>query len=430
MLEGWSKLDPTPAWLKDEIELFVATKIALYVGEEKKPRLEDQTITITSHRIINKDESMSIDLSDMVDHDTKSGFLSSSAKILLWVKIKEMEDKSEVQSSASKANWNCPACEEANEGTVERCDICGTINPNLAKVPVQEQAGSSRRVLTKLSFRGSGHGKFLEQLGSALQRKSWKESAKRALAELESRSFAPKVAGVSGLMKKAEEDRAKQSVSQTEAFGDLDALMKQASEMGRLAEMITSKLNSKMATDKLDEAEDKEFKSLMADLGFTSQAALTSKTSSRYHIELAKQLSTFVIKLFELKRIQMATLADVYCFYNRSRGTDLVSPQDLARAAAELESFGFPIYLRSLSSGLLVVQSVAFSDEQVTKRILERLRPNAFITPSELASRESISVQLAAELLTSAELLGRLCRDLSPSGPQYYPNLILNIHYS
>ena len=71
---------------------------------------------------------------------------------------------------------------------------------------------------------------------------------------------------------------------------------------------LSAKLNSKTESDKLDESEDKEFKALMADLGFTNQAALTSKSSSRYHTELAKQLSTFINKLFEIRKVQIITL--------------------------------------------------------------------------------------------------------------------------
>lgn len=45
----------------------------------------------------------------------------------------------------------------------------------------------------------------------------------------------------------------------------------------------------------------------------------------------------------------MITLSDVYCLYNRARGTELVSPDDLLEAAQLLNKLKignyFPIYI-------------------------------------------------------------------------------------
>ena len=118
-------------------------------------------------------------------------------------------------------------------------------------------------------------------------------------------------------------------------------------------------------------------------------------------------------------------LSDIYCIYNRARGNDLVSPQDLFRAASHFEDLGLPMRLRTMSTGLLAVQSAAFSEEQVVKRLFEAFSRSPSVTPFDLATRDGISTQLATELLLECERNGRVCRDLSPSGIQFYPNQFL-----
>jgi ESCRT-II complex subunit VPS36 len=70
----------------------------------------------------------------------------------------------------------------------------------------------------------------------------------------------------------------------------------------------------------------------------------------------------------------MMTLTDVYCAYNRARGTDLISPEDLLTAAKQLNTMALGCRLRSFASGLLVLQLDTFSDEEMIKRIVASLK--------------------------------------------------------
>lgn len=45
----------------------------------------------------------------------------------------------------------------------------------------------------------------------------------------------------------------------------------------------------------------------------------------------------------------MLTLTDAYCLYNRARGTDLVSPDDLMEAVKLFGSLGLSMHIRELS---------------------------------------------------------------------------------
>src|SRR5690348_11574890 len=82
----------------------------------------------------------------------------------------------------------------------------------------------------------------------------------------------------------------------------------------------------------------------------------------------------------------MMSLPDVYCLYNRARGTgasprnvlpcaptywltaELVSPQELLEAATLTSSLHLPIVLRRFPSGVLVLQQASQSDDALCAR--------------------------------------------------------------
>lgn len=57
---------------------------------------------------------------------------------------------------------------------------------------------------------------------------------------------------------------------------------------------------------------------------------------ARYHVELCRQLADFLAEPLARARGLMP-LTDVYCLFNRARGTELVSPDDLLDAAKLLQ---------------------------------------------------------------------------------------------
>ena len=59
------------------------------------------------------------------------------------------------------------------------------------------------------------------------------------------------------------------------------------------------------------------------------------------------------------------TLADVYCLFNRARGTELISPDDLLQAASLFSKWGACMSLRQFATGVTVIQSNLHSDNEV-----------------------------------------------------------------
>ena len=64
----------------------------------------------------------------------------------------------------------------------------------------------------------------------------------------------------------------------------------------------------------------------------------------------------------------MMAMADVYCLFNRARGSELVSPDDLLQAVNCFPQVGAPLQLKEFTTGVLVVQSNSHSTQQVTCR--------------------------------------------------------------
>ena len=50
-------------------------------------------------------------------------------------------------------------------------------------------------------------------------------------------------------------------------------------------------------------------------------------------------------------------MIDLYCIYNRARGTDMISPMDLKTACVLLNTNSSKFYVKRYASGVLTIQS-------------------------------------------------------------------------
>ncbi|GFQ03379.1 vacuolar protein sorting-associated protein 36 [Phtheirospermum japonicum] len=94
------------------------------------------------------------------------------------------------------------------------------------------------------------------------------------------------------------------------------------------------------------------------------------------HMTSPKQLADFV-KIPLERGGGMINLIDIYCLFNRARGTELISPDDLLQACSLWEKFDvyvpfgsklilllISVMLRKFDSGVMVIQSKTHSDEE------------------------------------------------------------------
>ena len=80
-------------------------------------------------------------------------------------------------------------------------------------------------------------------------------------------------------------------------------------------------------------------------------------SGKNYFVELAREVEKFANSILD-KVGGVLALVDLYCMYNRARGTDLISPEDLLIACEKLTSNPeSKVFLRTFSSGVKVIQS-------------------------------------------------------------------------
>ncbi|KAL5656653.1 hypothetical protein ACJX0J_035972, partial [Zea mays] len=206
-----------------------------------------------------------------------------------------------------------------------------------------------------------------------------------------------------------------------------------AKEMMQLAEKMRLKLlmNSSTESNSNDEemGSKQDMQDLLLSVGIVSP--VTKETAGAlYHQQLSLQLADFVRIPLE-KAGGMMALVDVYCLFNRARGTELISPEDLLQACSLWEKVDVPVMLRKFDSGVKVIQTKTHSDEEVFARISSLAqKPDALqkgISPSDAAFTLGIAPALAKEHLLNAENKGLLCRDVSPDGFRFFSNLFNDI---
>eukprot|EP00501_MAST-03F_sp_TOSAG23-6_P002387 GSMAST32.ASY1.ANO1.2493.1 assembled CDS len=274
-----------------------------------------------------------------------------------------------------------------------------------------------------------------KQLPLALSRKSWEESERKAREgpkTFSGTSGAQRAAfaGIGGLQFKQKQEEQKGKRLAGSAFQDLDSLMAKAREVVQVAERV-AQLSSRENSDDVSAEEQAEFSSLVRSVGIASPVTRDSMGTGGdlFYSELARQLSGFIVKPIDSAG-GMLSLMDIYCMYNRARGTELLSPDDLLVACRQLSILKLGMRLRKFPSGVIVVQLDTFSDDAVTEK-LKRLLENGKKTygtglSAMLLSQEwNVSLLVASEHLKTAELKGALCRDDSASGMRFYANLFL-----
>jgi len=173
--------------------------------------------------------------------------------------------------------------------------------------------------------------------------------------------------------------------------------------------------------------EENEFREYLLQMGIASPVT-KQNAGSRYHTELAAQLCDWLLNGPLNRHGGMMTLSEVYCHFNRARGTELISPEDLTRAVALLETLGLNVRLK-IFPGRDVRVLFAFvgnnPDEALFKRLGELVESEGFVSAFDLAKRDQIAPSLAKEQLLAAEQAGVLCRDETFEGLVFYPNFFL-----
>lgn len=308
---------------------------------------------------------------------------------------------------------------------------------------------------------------IVETCRTALSRKAWERATKFQEAQQATRLVTRRKVGVDHILttRKLQHQRASQ-VAQTALSGDAEALLQEASALLQVIQKYTALLQKEAQqaqssvdkdNDKDDETEQQADKlsTMLQDMGMTSgltkdHFVVTSsgggamrrgrrrgsrKTTAQdaehaYYEWLARQVVDFLLPRLSTSTSSSSSvpknknnntggimsLTDVYCLFNRARGTNLISPQDLRTACELLPDLHLGITTKTFRSGIIVLQLEA---SQTRLDDLLKLCP---ITALEASHTLQVSPLLALEQLQDAEQDGHLCRDVTLETTRFYPN--------
>ncbi|KUI53843.1 Vacuolar protein-sorting-associated protein 36 [Cytospora mali] len=114
-----------PAYLPDEVLLFVQDNVGLYEGKYKLPNQQNGQVYLTSHRICYVDKadprknSVALDLKDVERYEYYAGFLKSSAKVTL---VPKPTKRSSLQTRSSATATGTASPRNNNSSPAPRTD--------------------------------------------------------------------------------------------------------------------------------------------------------------------------------------------------------------------------------------------------------------------------------------------------------------------
>lgn len=202
--------------------------------------------------------------------------------------------------------------------------------------------------------------------------------------------------------KRMKEDKSTAS----DALSDLEALRKNAQAMVALSKRVAA----------ADTGEENEMQKLLNEYGLRDAQDLRSTS-------LEQELKNVTLRLLNRSRAKMMLVEDLYCVFNRLRGTNLVSPRDFMSSLRQVGQ-GPDLRLRPIHNALCV-QLKAANEEEVAEELAKLCTEHPH-TAAMVAKTMEISIRLAQVQLLDAELLGHLCRDDSIEGLRFYDNRFLS----
>ena len=221
-------------------------------------------------------------------------------------------------------------------------------------------------------------------------------------------------AGIGGVFNRQRERVEETNRTLDEAFSDLSALMSKARELVVLAERLAESSGT-------NKAENSELQRLVMSLGITSPVTRATSGAS-FHHELSRQLADWIVPILA-KEDGIITLTDAFCLFNRARGTELVSPQDMLAACESWDALGIDLHLRRFESGVVVIHTKERSDEHACSKFKAALSSfESSIDSYEAAQILHTTPEIALEYLYMAESEGILCRDDGPRQMRFFAN--------
>lgn len=316
----------------------------------------------------------------------------------------------------SKDGFQCPTCTFLNDVSMKNCEMCGTrlvsssIPPQLLNDTAEkelllelESNGSQSNLnvssspdlnkqIIKLSFRKGGVKTFMDKLELARDQAVWEYMSQKSKINVDviepgsqsevHENKGPKF-GIQGLQNKREIESIQKSLLLNNSLQDLENLMEKARDLIELSKSYqrvlpkdqknsslineTAKIlaNSKTSINILNNIITKnEFVNNSSDSSLLSSLRKKSKGSDLYVEELSRQLYEFLVDSDIItKNHGLITLYDLFLIYNKARGINLISPQELFQGVQLFDSLNFKYVLVSVPLTTKNVGDITKGDE-------------------------------------------------------------------
>ena len=386
------------------MNLFIAAPLSI-VG---RPILLEDEIEIKQH---SNCEVLS-------DHPENAKLLQNVSLIITNLRIVHVVSSASSAGSKGYIGW---ALDLSTISAVEDCSGILNRSKRLRLKFIKADNIISIRYLSGVSDKDES----LLIIQKQLIKRSWESiaRAKQASLSLESQSkFSTSNAGVSGLIRKQEKDINTTKTITQQSLQDLDSLMKSAREVVQIVEKYAAytqeredRQKSTSSSHKNDSdpttttttdnsIEENELEDILHTIGMISPVTKCS-AGRLYHQELSRQLADFLLRgiyavyvqyfmpqcyaniymyIFVcmisgniLKRLGgIASLVDLYCLYNRARGTELVSPDDFLKAAESINNLNCGLLYKKYKSGVISIAQISSTGDRPETLILKLFSEN------------------------------------------------------
>jgi len=268
----------------------------------------------------------------------------------------------------------------------------------------------------------------LKELEKALERRAWELATRLQQKQSVDKKVIQRRVGVDHILAKQKMQQQQTAKLTDQALsGDSEHLLKEATELIQIIQknvaIMRKQSQSTGASSNQHQQQQKQqlqLDDLLQDMGMTSALDKTHYTDkSQYYELLARQLADFLLqKIPTMDSAGIVTLTDVFCLFNRARGTNLISPEDLIQACNLLGQLQLGISQRTFPSGIVVLQLDRLSMTTTPQRLVD-LCP---ITPLEASHILQTSPLLAQEQFEEVERMGFICRDVTLETTRFYAN--------
>jgi len=287
------------------------------------------------------------------------------------------------------------------------------------------QLAPPRNACEVIFHQASDADEFITSLKRSLGRKDWQSKEVNASHRVVIGGQRP--VGVSGILKQHERDKTEGWTTVNESFKDLDALMVKAKSVVGIMEKYHGVI--KDVDEASEDSEGDQMRALLMTIGIRNPVTKASIGSQAYHQALARELADFLTRGKVLEQVGgMMQLADCYALFNRARGLELVSPDDLSTCAHLLEPLRLGMTLRTFASGVVVLQADGYGDAVMGKRVGALADSHGTLTAFQVSTLLSVPLALAREHLLRAEEHGYLARDDNMGELLYHSNQFPAIH--